>query len=325
MALGLMAKPMLVTLPCVLLLLDIWPLRRWRGLTAQAPAGILFGRLLWEKLPFFGLTALSCAVTLYAQQQAMISVGSLPLMFRLANAVRAYAVYIVKMVWPANLAVIYPMPVGLSIWEVLGAVLFLLTISAGVLLAWRRWPYLLVGWCWFLGTLVPVIGVVQVGQQAYADRYTYIPLIGLFIVMAWGGAELVERWRCDRRLLTALAVALLAGLAVTSCFQTRHWRTSEELFRHTVAVTPPNHVARLNLGAALEQQGRHAEAIAQLLEALRINPESYPAHFALGIILQRTGDLDRSLWHLQQALLYYPQSEEARQALEHGLWLKNSR
>jgi hypothetical protein len=227
------------------------------------------------------------------------------------------------MFWPADLAVIYPMPVGLSIWEVLGAVLLLLAISAGVVLAWRRRPHLLVGWCWFLGTLVPVIGVVQVGQQAYADRYTYVPLIGLFLIVVWGGAELVERIRCNRRIVTAFAVLVLAGLGVTSWFQTRHWRTSESLFRHAVEVTPPNHGARENLGAALELQGRHAEAIEQLQESLRINPNSYTAHFILGVILQRTGNLDASIWNLQQALRSYPQSEEARQALAHGLWLKN--
>lgn len=256
MALGLAAKPMLVTLPCVLLLLDFWPLGR-RGL----------GRLTLEKIPLFALSAASSLVTLHYQKTSMAPLDVLPWDLRLANAAVSYVAYLGKAFLPRNLAALYPFPMEIPAWKTAGALLLLAIVTAFAIWRARKSPWLLVGWLWFLGTLVPVIGLVQVGRQAMADRYTYLPFIGLFLAVVWGLAELmelVERRGALRPVLGALAILAILGLAGMARAQTRHWRDSVTLFRHALAVTGDNPLARRGLAkalAAVRQEGAHGHAV----------------------------------------------------------------
>ena len=253
-SLGLMAKPMLVTLPLVLLLWDYWPLRRWapQGATAAEtgpPVGICpypripLKRLVWEKIPLFILVVLFSLVTVYAQKAGamVVSLADIPLGARISNALVAYATYLGKTVVPVHLAVLYPHP-GNAIpwWQALGAALGLALLSFMIIRQALSYPYLLVGWLWFLGTLVPVIGLLQVGRQAMADRYTYIPLIGLFIMAAWGMADLLARWRCPKFLLPLVGGIMILVFGTVAWFQVGYWRNAVSLFQHTLSVTQNN-------------------------------------------------------------------------------------
>jgi tetratricopeptide (TPR) repeat protein len=279
-ALGLLAKPVVVTLPCVLLLLDEWPLRRLRAGPGRGfDAARVRGALL-EKLPLFALAALASGVTLVAQRAggALQLLERYPLGVRLTNGLDAGVGYLAKTFWPSGLAVFYPHAHGgLPAWRVALAALLLAGVSAWVLRALRRRPYLAVGWLWFLGMLVPVSGLVQVGQAAMADRYTYLPLIGLSIMVAWGVQDLCERrpaWVALARRGAVLAVALLA---VATAVQVRTWRDSRSLFEHALRVTRRNHVAHINLGLALARARRFAEAEEHLGAAIAIAPASSKA------------------------------------------------
>jgi len=241
--LGLLAKPMLVTLPFVLLLLDYWPLGRFRP---HQPRGITPLRLILEKVPFFALSigsiyVSSLSLTAY---KGFISTASVPLTLRIENALVSYVTYMAKMIWPAPLAVFYPYPEGIAGWKVIGAGAVLAGVSALSLWAWRRAPYLLVGWLWFLGTLVPVSGLLQAGLwPAMADRWAYVPLIGLFVMTAWGVPDLLGQWRHRRNVLAASALVFLVGLGICAARQVSHWKNSVTLFSHAVAVTPQNWLA----------------------------------------------------------------------------------
>ena len=270
MALGLAAKPMLVTLPCVLLLLDLWPLGR-RGLR----------RLILEKIPLFALSAASCAATLSYQETSLAPLEALPWDLRFSNAVVSYATYLGKAFLPRDLAVFYPFPAEIPVWKAAGAAALLLLLTGLALWRARRSPWLLVGWLWFLGTLVPVIGLVQVGRQAMADRYTYLPFIGLFLAMVWGAAELVERRDVFRPVLGALSVLAILGLAGMTRAQVRHWQDSVALFRHALAATGDNHLARRGLAKALaaQKEGAHGHAVREAQprdeeDGRRLRPEA---------------------------------------------------
>jgi Tfp pilus assembly protein PilF len=276
-ALGLMSKPMLVTLPFVLLLLDYWPLGRVSGLKSQVSSPGRRPLTVWalarEKLPFLALAIVSSAVTLIVQAQggAIQPLASLPLPARFENAVISYAVYMQKMFWPADLAVPY-LCLPPDVWPVWRSVVAGMAVAgiSGLVVWGRRRPYLSVGWLWFLGTLVPVIGIVKVGDQSMADRYTYIPLIGLFMIVAWGGAELcgrLPRWKAPA---AATGVAMLIGCAVLTRVQLGYWRNSERLFEHAVNVTEDNCIARGILGVALFEKGELDAAKAQFIEAKQI-------------------------------------------------------
>jgi len=330
-ALGLMAKPMLVTLPCVLLLLDFWPLERIQlgqassSRTALGPSAVIAKtprrqafRLLLEKTPLFVLAAVSAFVTFVVQKSGG-AVGALevyPIKIRVANALVSYVRYMVKMIWPQNLAFFYPHPgQSLPMGQAAAAGLLLLLISIAVIRAGRRQPYLPVGWLWYLGTLVPVIGLVQVGEQAMADRYTYVPLIGLFIMAAWGVPELTRGWRYGRIVLRMAAGSLLAALMVCTWMQLRHWRNNETLFKHALNTTANNYLAHDSLGNTLAQQGKIGEAIGHYSAALRIKPDYMNSHTNLGIALLQRGDVEQAIAHFSTVLRYQSDSPEAHNNL----------
>jgi len=312
--LGLLAKPMLVTLPFALLLLDWWPLGRWPN------AGAALRRLL-EKLPLMGLAAASAVVTFFAQQRggAIGSLEAYPLAARLANALVSYAAYLCKMLWPFNLAALYPHPGMPAWWQTAGACLVLGAATALALGTTRRHPALLTGWLWYLGTLVPVIGLVQIGLHAMADRFTYVPLIGIFIMIAWGVPGLLSGWRHRSAALAWACPALLILLAISSWHQAGHWRTSLTLFEHALGVTAGNFVAHNNLGIALAEQGRRAEAVQHYAEALRINSAFAEANNNLGFELARQGRLDDAITYYARALRASPQLAKTHYNLAHAL------
>ena len=310
LALGLLAKPMLVTLPFVFLLLDFWPLGRLRLASFKDPSEYrMVWKLVWEKLPLFGLVAASTVMTYLAQQAGgtVRSLETFPFWVRAENALVTYVGYIGKMFWPSKLSVFYPHPGStLPIWQVLGSALLLIAASALVIWARRRRPYLAVGWFWYLGTLVPVIGLLQLGGQAMADRYTYVPLIGLFIMIAWGIPDLVARWSYRRVGLTIAVCIVLLTLVVSTRAHVAHWQNSTTLFEHALRVTTDNHLAHNNLAVALTEQGRIEEAVAHYREALRIRPNFIKAHNNLGHMLTQQGELTEAIALLSRALEYRP-------------------
>ena len=319
-ALGLMVKPMLVTLPFVMLMLDFWPLGRFRttslsaneSKTAVIERGMRstqFSKLLLEKIPFFLLTIASSIVTCFAQRgEAVMSFEQRPFGLRLENALVAYVEYLAKTLWPARLAVIYPLPGHIPSWQVAVAVIVVVAITVMACLACRRAPYLLIGWLWFVGTLVPVIGLVQVGGQALADRYTYIPLIGIFIAMAYGLAQLTLRFR-----IPAVQISIAAGLVLAACLfaterQLGFWQNSETLFRRAIAVTDNNAIAHINLGVALEQEDRREEALAEYHKAIAIDPNRFQAHNNLANLLSAMGERNEAVQQYQAALRLNPKA-----------------
>jgi protein O-mannosyl-transferase len=312
-ALGLMSKPMLVTLPFLLLLLDYWPLNRIYDANGDRKRGSIAG-LFWEKLPFFVLALASCVVTYLVQRHggSVMSMENLPLGHRLANALLACVGYLRKMVWPSDLAIFYPLPVSLSAVRVLAAAALLALISA-VAVVWRkRRPWLLVGWLWFLGTLVPVLGFVQVGNQSMADRYTYLPLVGVFIMLVWGLAEIFGSEPLRRPGLGwAVAVPALFACLFTARMQVNYWKDDEALFGHALAVTTGNINARVNLGSYLNRLGRYQEARDQLLAALLIEPDSALALAALGANCSLQGDAAGAERYLELALRRQPEFGDA--------------
>jgi len=310
-ALGLMAKPMLVTLPFVLLLLDYWPL----GRIGLHTAGIS-RRVVVEKLPLLALTAASCVVTFFAQGEAISSVEAIPLSSRIANALVSYLAYIRDIFYPVGLAVLYPYPEGgLPIWKVVASSLAVTGISTAALVWRRRFPYLFVGWFWYVGMLVPVIGLIRVGLHSMADRYTYLPQIGLCIAVTWGVAQLAVSWRYRFRVygaLAALAVLVLIGLAWK---QTSYWRDSEALWTRALASTVRNSPAHLNLGLALAGRGQVDAAITHYQKALELKPNSSNAHNNLGLALAQRGQVDEAIANFQKAVEIKPDYANAHQNL----------
>jgi tetratricopeptide (TPR) repeat protein len=304
-ALGLMAKPMLVTLPCVLLLLDYWPLGRWdTGHGGIRPLLVSGLRPIGEKLPFFALVGGASVLTLQAQQDIMQPLNFLPMSYRLANVPVAYLAYIGKMFWPMHLTVYYPhLGPSLSLGVAVTAAGLLLVLTALTLWQARRRPYLAVGWLWYLGTLVPVIGLVQVGRQAYADRYTYIPLIGLFLLLAWGTYDLLGR-RLARRTAAAAGGGLLAACLLLTWRQLPTWRDDETLWHHAMTVIPSG-IAHQGMAKAWEKQGKIDKARREYLEAVRSDP-NFLAHNDMGVFLARHGWSDEALEHFAQALALFP-------------------
>ncbi len=340
--LALMSKPMAVTLPLVLLLLDVWPLRR---------VAVPFGRAILEKLPLLVLTLAASLVTILTQSRAgaIASLELVPLGARLANATVAYVRYLVMLVWPAGLSPFYPLELPVPTWGVAGALVVLGAISALVVRSAPRRPYLLVGWLWYLVTLVPVIGIVRAGEQSMADRFTYIPSVGIFVMVAWPAAELARASRLQARVIATAAIVALVAASIVTRVQLAYWHDSESLFRHALAVTRDNYLAHTNLGSALTKDGRTAEAFehfaaavqikpgyakarvnlgmayadradataaaAQYAEALRLDPTSAMAHYNWGLLLAQSGSLDEAEQHYREALRLDPRYAKAQNNL----------
>jgi len=302
LACGLMSKPMLVTLPFVLLLLDYWPLDRIRG---------QFWMRLLEKLPLVALSAISSIATLVAQKGAVGWTEDLPIFERINNAVVSYILYIWQMFWPARLAVFYPHPENaLPPWEIIASLLLLICITAVAIALRKQRPYLITGWLWYLGMLVPVIGLVQVGWQGRADRYTYLPQIGLYIAVTWAVADLTASWRRQRTILSVAALLVVGVLSFCAFVQTSYWRDSETLFKRTLAITRNNDVAENNLGIVFLAQGKLDEAISLLQAAVALRPENSPAHENLAKALIQKGEVADALVHYQKLLELQPDNIE---------------
>ena len=262
---GLMSKPMLVTLPVILLLIDYWPLRRARN----------FALLAAEKLPLFALSVVSSMITLLAQRPTIRSLTGLPLSMRLQNAIVSVVFYLWQMVWPTKLAVFYPYPrVSYNAYLVTVCAMVIISVTLATVLLRKKYPYLIVGWLWYLTMLIPVLGLVQVGLQSHADRYTYLPLIGVTIGITWTAVDLTRHWRYQRELVGALALAVVLAFAACSYRQTSYWRDSISLWNRALAVTENNDTAHLCLAEALLQRGELNQAIAHAQAAIDIRPEN---------------------------------------------------
>ena len=333
-ACGLMSKPMVVTLPFVLLLLDFWPLDRVPLGTDRHIVGHPNSRegleepsvlddkrrkllkLILEKIPLLALAVLSSIVTFVVQRKggAVAGLEVFPLRLRVSNVLVSYVAYIANMLWPARLAAFYPYPRSIPAWRVIGGGMVVAGITAAVFWAAQRYRYLPVGWLWYLGTLVPVIGLVQVGSQSRADRYTYVPLIGLFIIVAWGAGDLLTRWRHQALALPAAAVVILA-CGIKARGQVSYWNDNLSFWGHSIDVTPDNYFAHNNLGLFLVSQGRVDEGISHYSEAVRIQPGFAETHNNLALALVQQGKLDEAIAHYREALHLRPGYMEAHNSL----------
>jgi tetratricopeptide (TPR) repeat protein len=312
--LALMAKPMPVTLPFVFLLLDLWPLQRFSISKFQPP---VFLRLVREKWPFFALSAASCVITVLAQKNgnAVRSLAQVSLAHRLENTPVAYALYLLKTIWPAKLAVLYPLP-----YEIPPALVAVsLAVLAGIsIAAWRlrkSRPYLLVGWLWFLGTLVPAIGLVQAGDQELADRYTYFPLIGIFLAVAFGMRDLADHLRIPKSIVATCAVVIFAGCVLVTENQLSYWQNNKVLFLHDLAVVPDNSAPHFWVGVAYQDESRSAEALAEFRRAEHLDPGFMTTHYMIGGLLYDLGKKEEALDEYHQALSLAPNDPGAHDGL----------
>jgi tetratricopeptide (TPR) repeat protein len=319
-ALGLMAKPTVITLPCALLLLDWWPLGRLRTEEFRACS-----RLILEKLPFFILSAASAVLTTIAASNggAVASTKFVPFGIRISNAVVSYLHYVEKQFWPSNLSVIYPLDFKLPASEIILTVGVLVGITVAVLVFRKRCPYGLVGWLWFVGTLFPVIGLVQVGAQSMADRFTYIPSIGIFIIVCWAAGDLIRRWRSRAAFVAVLAAGVLAGCAVQTHAQLRYWRNSASLFQHALAIDPNNYMALGCYGCCLRDLGQLQQAENELQRAIEISPIYIVGYTFLSGVLETEGKKDDAMKVLQKGLKIRPDFSGARCELAGLLFEEN--
>ena len=302
-----MAKPQIITLPFVLLLWDYWPLQRMFAGPARVSSATGQKSFLWlvkEKLPLFALSAASALITMRAQRAGgAMPLVKYPLSMRVSNAIVSYARYIGKAFWPARLSPMYPHP-GFSLmwWQVSAALLLLLAVTALVVANWRRRPYLPVGWFWFLGTLLPMIGLVQVGNQGLADRYAYLPFVGLFIMICWGVAELAQQWHIPVAAQAGLSAAALLVLAAITQRQISYWSSNVSLWSHALQVTSNNWVAEDNLGGALLDQGQMEDAIPHFFRAAAIFPGDSVSNLNIGVYEQQHGNLTEALEHYRKVV-----------------------
>ena len=315
-AAGLLSKPMLVTTPVILLLLDYWPLERWQGAgrrEQRAKKSEVTGQrsvvsgLVVEKIPLFVLALADAYLSTGGIASAHSAADQLSLLARLGNALVSYLAYLWQMIWPTNLGVFYPFPVnGLAIWQPIVAAAILLAITTAVFALRKSRPYLIVGWLWYLVMLAPVIGLIQINLQTHADRYTYLPQIGLYLMIAWGAADLLSSSRYRAQITSATAVVVILGFAFGARVQASYWRDSETLWNHTIAVTKDNYFAHASLADLLMRRGRVNEAIEHSEEALRIRPNDADAQNNLGLAMLQTGDTKRAVEHLEKALAINP-------------------
>ena len=331
-ALAMLSKPMAVTLPFTLLLVDVWPLGRVKGCGLKVASSVTptcnfqlstFNRLLVEKIPFFLLMFALCAVTFLAQRSAG-AVSPVEWSSRLGNVPVAYARYLAKTIWPTDLALVYPYVYHWPVAAIACSVLMLIMFSTLALMLLRREPWLASGWFWFLGTLVPVIGFVQVGAQAMADRYDYIPSIGLLVVLVWGAAELIATRPNGKTLLALIGGCALIGCVLATSLQISYWRSSVNLFLHTLAVTQNNYVAENALGKTFEKNGDNARALVLYRDAVKIEPRFANSQYNLGLALIGFGYKDEAFEHLAAAAHYDPNNPDAQFNLG-VFFLKNKR
>ena len=296
-SLGLMSKPMIVTFPFTLLLLDYWPMGR---LTSWK----MFPRLIFEKMPLFILSAIVGIVTFLSSLHGdvTISIDKLPMGNRLANAGVSYAKYLERMFWPQNLAVFYPYSREFSLVQTSTAFLLLSVISCLAIFFVHKYRYALTGWLWYLGTLVPVIGLIQVGKQAMADRYAYVPMIGLFIIIAWGIPDLLRGWPLRKIIFLISSAAVISSLMICSVLQVRYWRNGVTLFEHALLATDINSRAHYNLGIALTDMGKLNEAVYHLESAIKLEPEYAGPYGYMGLALAREGKTDEAIVYYREAL-----------------------
>ena len=327
-AFGLLSKPMVVTLPFVLLLLDFWPLERFKFIqyksvkqTKQFPyrAGTT---LIIEKIPLLCLALITSCITIYAQEYAIKSIGTYPIYLRLGNAIISYVNYIIKMIFPLNLAIFYPYPKAIAAWKILCAGLLLSSITFLIIKSALKAPYFLTGWFWFLGTLIPVIGLVQVGSQSMADRYTYLPFIGLFIMLVWGLDEFFSK-KYSKKIIYPLYVIMATSFIFTAYFQTLHWKNSQTLFKHAIKVVDNNWLAFNNLGVELGNKGETINAENCFRKAILHNPSYFEAYNNLGILLARKGKVESAENCFRKAILHNPSYIEAYKNLGTLFALRN--
>ncbi len=330
--LGLMAKQMLVTLPFVLLLLDYWPLRRFTaggeknpdGKCAFVPAS--FGNCLLEKLPLLALSVVASIIVFAVQDRAALvkSSNEIPIVCRLENTMLAYAGYIMKTFWPVNLGFFYPhLKDKIDLWQVCVDGLLVLSITFIIVRFRRKYPWLAVGWFWYLGTLVPVIGLVQVGLQSMADRYTYVPLIGIFIIVTWSAAEFLKPTKYRKVLLSIISLAVIAVLSIVAWRQVHYWKDSVTLCNRALAVTTDNDMIHYELGDVLRSEGKIDQAIEQWHEALKIRPDAARANRDLGYALLEKGELDEAMFHFTEALRISPSLADVHNSVGYILVCKN--
>lgn len=325
--LGIMAKPMIVTLPLVMLLVDFWPLERYKpdepSMVAPRFSGVLSpsSALFLEKIPFLVCSLISATVTIYSQHRGgtINSLETLPMTLRIANSVIAYAKYVILTFWPRDLAVLYPVPSSFPLWQFITALLLLILVTAAAMTVRHRHPYLLVGWLWFIITLLPVIGLVQVGSQSMADRYTYMPQTGLLLMACWGVPSLFGTLAFRRLLIVPLASLAVVAMVFLTWRQLGYWRDSISLFQRTLAVTSGNAHILNNLGVALTNKGDLDGAIREYRSALAITPNYAKAHNNLGVALIRRGDLRSAIREFKCALFIEPDNHFAQVNLEDAL------
>ena len=318
---GLMSKPMIVTLPFVLLLCDYWPLKRFQFKKYQLPdvayPKISIVKMVLEKVPLI-ILSIGASVLTFMQQQAHGAVSSIensPINQRLANALISYVKYLAKMLWPHDLTAMYPYPPAIPFWQIAGACLLLAFISLLTMKHFAKHPYLAIGWLWFLGTFIPVIGIIKIGSHAMADRYTYITFIGLYVMIAWGVPGMLNQFRYKKIVLASAAVALIVVLMITAKSQTSYWANSIRLFNHSIEVSQNNFLAHRNLGLALSYRGQLDEAVEHFKQALSINPKSAKCYNDIGTYLMLKGKYDDSIGYFKKALSFQPNFPKAHNNL----------
>src|SRR5438094_2591948 len=314
-ALGVLSKSMLVTVPFILLLLDYWPLQRFGGWSS-------IKRLILEKIPLFALSAAGGFVTLWVQQSSVARTEQLPLVWRIGNGLVSCVIYVKQMIWPVGLAVFYPHPGDqLQVWEIGLAIVLLALVSAGVIALRHKRPYLVTGWFWYLVMLLPVIGLIQVGSQAHADRYTYLPQIGLYLLLSWAITNALVS-QLQRRILRVAAGVAVVALAWCAHIQASNWRNGESLWKHTIAVSSGNFIAHNGLGHLLLNDGRLDEAIEEFQIALKIDPRFPEAQKNLSVALTEKGRTDEAVAHLQTLIAEHPDDAQGHYNLGNALLKK---
>jgi tetratricopeptide (TPR) repeat protein len=330
-SMGMMSKPMLVTMPFVLLLLDYWPLDRFQFKESNSNDKMrkqsFLGRdyksssifhLVSEKIPLFVLSSILTFFLLVCEQLESRErfIEHIPIDLRISNALISYIGYLGKMIWPGNLSVFYPFPRTLPMWKIVGAAILLMCITLSCIRKSHRYPYMIVGWLWYLVTLFPVIGLVQWDLwPAMADRFTYIPSIGLFIVITWGIPDILSRWNSYKTVLIISSSVVLSALCICTWFQIRYWKNSTTLFEHALRVTRNNYIMHYNMGVVLERQGKLKEALAHYYETVRIKPDFERGHYNIGLVLAQQGKLKEAINHYSKAVKINPDYMEAHNNL----------